>query len=69
MIDVCFGDSEAGEIKFNLFRLQDKTTSKDIEFFREIAGEGNKVVDLFFSDETGRYCHSKQICYFSPIDN
>ena len=67
MIDVCFGDSEAGEIKFNLFKIQRETTSQDIDNFRQAAGEGNKVVDLFFSNETGQYCHSKQICYLNIL--
>ena len=34
MIDVCFGDSEAGELKFNLFKIQSDITSEDIENFK-----------------------------------
>ncbi len=64
MIDVCFGNSEAGELRFNLFKIQSDTTSDDIENFKKLAGKENKVVDLLFSNENGRYCHSKQICYF-----
>lgn len=67
MIDICFGDSEAGELKINLFKIQRDTTSNDIEDFKKIAGNENKVVDLFFSNESGRYCHSKQICYLNLL--
>lgn len=67
MIDVCFGDSEAGELKFNLFKIQSDITSEDIENFKRFASEENKVVDLFFSNENGRYCHSKQICYLNLL--
>ena len=69
MIDVCFGNSEAGELKINLFKIQQDTTNTDIENFKQLAGKGNNVVDLFFSTEEGRYCHSKQICYFDLFFN
>ncbi|MBO5525930.1 MAG: DUF1835 domain-containing protein [Clostridia bacterium] len=67
MIDVCFGDSEAGELKMNLLKIQDRITDEDIKSFREAVGKGNNVVDLFFSDETGHYCHSNQICYLNLL--